>query len=133
MSQENVDAARQGYELWNGDDRERWLQVFHPEVVFATSGIFPGFDPVYHGREGMARFADAMLEAWESLRLEPTEIEDRGEHIVVALRFWGKGRASGVETTIDFHHVLRFREGLVDRLISHRERDKALEEAGLSA
>jgi ketosteroid isomerase-like protein len=106
--------------------------MLHPDLVFTTSGVFPGFDPVYRGPEGMSRFAETMLEAWATFELEPTSIEDHGEYVVVALRFRGIGRSSGVETTSSFHHALRFRGGLVERIASHPDRAQALEAFGLS-
>jgi ketosteroid isomerase-like protein len=131
MSPENVELVRRGYEAWNRSDVEAFLQVAHPQVVYRTSGVFPGFDPEYHGREGMARFRETMLEAWDEFRLEPTEIAPRGDWVVAAVRFVGKGRRSGVDVVVPFHHAFHFRGGLVDRLIAARERAEVLEAAGL--
>jgi len=80
----------------------------------------------------MARFSDTMLEAWETFEIEPAEIRDRGDYVVVDLQFRGTGRMSGVEVTVGFHHVCHFRDGLMDRLVSHPDRAEALEAAGLS-
>jgi ketosteroid isomerase-like protein len=131
MSRENVEVVRRAYALWNSGDWERFLELFHPELVFTASGTFPGFDPVYRGREGMVRFSDTMLEVWESFEIEPTQILDRGDYVIADLRFRATGRASGVEVTVGFHHVCHFRDGLLDRLVSHPDRAEALQAAGL--
>lgn len=77
MSQENVEKVQRAYELWNADDVEAFLDLWHPRGIYTTSGTFPGFQPAYRGREGMARFRDTMLEAWASFQLEPTGLVDR--------------------------------------------------------
>ncbi len=132
MSRENVDVIRRAYGLWNSGDWDRFLGLVHPDCVFTTSGAFPGFDPVYRGPEGMARFLDTMLEAWEAFEIVPTEILDRGDYVIAELQFVGTGRISGVEVTVEFHHVCHLRDGLLDRLVSHPDRVEALEAAGLS-
>jgi ketosteroid isomerase-like protein len=128
---ENVATARLGYELWNRGDMDEFVEYLHPDFTYTTSGVFPGFDPVYRGREGMLRFRDTMLEAWKSFILEPTEIAARGDHVIVAVRFLGTGRESGADVSVDFHHVQHFRDGLVDRLSAHADRAGALQAAGL--
>lgn len=132
MSQENVESVRRAYEFWNSGDWEPFLESVHPELVYTTSGAFPGFDPVYRGREGMARFRDTMLEAWETFEIQPRDIVDRGDYVIADLQFVGTGRMSGVRVTVGFHHVCHFRDGLLDRLVSHPDRESALEAAGLS-
>jgi ketosteroid isomerase-like protein len=128
----NVDRARHTYELWNGDDVDGFRELMHPEFVYRTSGVFPGFEPEYRGHEGMIRFRDTMLEAWERLELRPVDFEERGDDVIVALRFFGTGRESGVAVEIEFHHLQRFRDGLLAELVAHPTRSGALAAAGLS-
>ncbi len=132
MSEENVEAVRNSYELWSSGDFGRFLEMVHPDFVFTTSGTFPGIDSEYRGREGMTRFSDTMLDAWATFQIEPTEIRGRDSYVIATLRFLGTGRISGVEVAVDFHHVLHFRDGLVDRLISHPNLADALAIAGLT-
>ena len=132
MSEENVELVRRAYELWNHNETDEFLESAHPDLVYTTSGVFPGFDPVYRGREGLAQFRETMLEAWESFHIEPTQLSPHGDWVIAALRFVGRGKASGVEVDIEFHHAVHIRDGLMDRLLSTPDRSKALEAAGLS-
>ena len=132
VSQESLERARHAYELWNQGEFEEFTAMVHRDFVFETSGVFPGFEAQYHGPEGMMRFSRTMLEAWKSFRLDVLDTECRGRHVLVQLRFVGTGRESGVEVATEFHHVLRFRDELVDWLISHPTRAGVLEAAGLS-
>jgi ketosteroid isomerase-like protein len=132
MSRENVELARRGYEAWSAGDRQGWLDTLDPGVEFTTSGIWPDFDPVYRGHEGLARFYDQINEAWEYFRIEPQAIVEKGACLGVALLFRGKGAGSGVEVELEFHHGLHIRDGLIDYLASRRTLADALEAAGLS-
>jgi len=53
---------------------------------------------VYRGRDSMRRQLDALWEAWEGVRMDPLAVFDvGGGRFVVDLRWWGKGKRSGVE------------------------------------
>jgi len=131
MSQENVELLQRAYEYWNTDEADQWLALFHPDIEFIPSGVFPGLDPVYRGHAGMARFRDEMLEAWEHFHIDTTKFLDRGEFLGVELRFRGKGKTSGVEVDLNFHHGVRIRDGLIYRLSSNEDLDEALEAVGM--
>jgi ketosteroid isomerase-like protein len=122
--------VRRAYELWNAEEERRWLETFHPDIQFSPSGAFPGFDPQYHGREGLSRFRKEKLEAWEYFRIEVQAIDDRGDWLGITLRFWGKGKEGGVEVNLDFHHAMHIRDGLIDFLASRESLEEALKTAG---
>ena len=93
------------YETWNEGEIDRFAEYFAPKAKYATSGLFPGIAPVYTGPDGLRQFYADMLSAFEFFRLEPLELEEQGQVLVVSLRFHGRGRTSGVEVGLDFHHV----------------------------
>lgn len=35
----NSELIRAGYEAWNRNDLDAWLEVLHPDVEFHTSGV----------------------------------------------------------------------------------------------
>jgi ketosteroid isomerase-like protein len=74
----NSELIRAGYEAWNRNDLDAWLEVLHPDVEFHTSGVWPDFDPVYRGREGLADFWRRMHEPWEKFRIEVDQIDEQG-------------------------------------------------------
>ena len=133
MSRENAELIRRGYELFNAGEIDAWFPLFHPEVELVVSGVFPGFDPVYRGHDGLRRFYDSLLEAWESFRADVADVAARGDWVAVALSLRAKGRGSGVEVQLVFHHAFLFGEdGLVRRWASFPTRAEALEAVGLS-
>ncbi len=53
---------------------ETFLETVHPEVVWSTTGIFPGLRESYSGHEGVREFWRAFVEPWETLEIEIEEI-----------------------------------------------------------
>ena len=104
------------------------LSPLHPDCEYTTSGAFPGFDPVYRGREGMARFRRTMLEAWETvLDRAPSRSPSATATTSSTLGSSARGSSSGVDVTLEFHHVGRMRDGKVIRLVAGATREQALE------
>ena len=120
------------YEGWNRDDFAVAEELFHPDIEWHTSGVFPGFKPVYRGIEGVREFWGTMKDAWEhmTIRVERTLDEDDG-NVVVAVRFEAKGKQSGVPVELVFANLWQLRDGLVVRFASYPSFEMALEAAGL--
>jgi ketosteroid isomerase-like protein len=132
MSQENVELAKAQYERWNAGEFEKWIEAFHPAAEFVssvTAGLYGQGE--YHGREGLQRFIDQYLDAWEYFRLEPLRYVPADEHVVVVMRAVGRGRGSGATVEHELAHVWTFRDGLATRHRSFTATDQALDAVGL--
>ena len=123
----NSELVRKGYEAWNQDDRDAWLETLHPEVEFATSGIWPDFDPVYRGHEGLAEFWRRMHESWGEFRILIEHMDEDRDCFVLALRFRGTGAGSGAEVDLKFANSIRVRDGLQIEICSRRTVEEARE------
>ena len=55
-----------------------------------------------------------------------------GDRVFLAVRFQGRGRASGIEIDTRLYEVFMLRDGKVLRIDEYEERAEALEAAGLS-
>lgn len=117
--------ARHAYAWWNEGREEDLLASFHPDVVYLTSGTFPGLDAEYRGRTGLRRFRAEMLEAWEAFDVFPSSISEREGAVVIQIRFKGVGRGSGIKVELDFHHVATIEDGLVRRFAASPDLDAA--------
>jgi ketosteroid isomerase-like protein len=122
----NSELVRKGYAAWSHDDRDAWLETLHPDVEIRTSGIWPDFDPIYHGHEGLAEFWRRMYEAWEEFRIDIERLDEECDCFVLALRFRGTGAGSGVEVDLKFANAIRMHEGLQAEIISLGARSKKL-------
>jgi ketosteroid isomerase-like protein len=126
----NTELAERGYGAWNEDDVEALLAICHPDVEYHTSGVFPGLEPVYRGKEGMRRWWDAFHEPWKEIKVIPARIAERPDGVAVLLRFEGTGR-QGIETTMQFINTIEIREGLAQRFDSQPVTDEAIRNLGL--
>jgi ketosteroid isomerase-like protein len=115
------------YEAWNSDNVDAWLEGFHPDGELQTSGVWPDFDPVYRGREGLAEFWRRLHEPWEMFHIDIERIDEEGDCFAVAVRFRAKGVDSGVDVDMRFGHALRMRDGLVVELVARRTAEEARE------
>src|SRR6476660_9241445 len=98
MSQENVEIIQRVLASGARGDFETLLALHDP----SWEGFIPEQFPVAgtrRGRDGVRGFVEEWLEAWDDFRIEPEEFLDGGEAVVVVVRYWGKGRGSGIEVT----------------------------------
>jgi ketosteroid isomerase-like protein len=123
----NSDLLRAGYEAWNRDDCNAWLELLDPEIEIRTSGVFPDLAPVYNGRERARKFWRQMREPWENFRIDVLEMEEESDVVAAAIRFRARGIDSGVEVDMRFGNGIRVRDGVATVLVNRRTLEEALE------
>jgi ketosteroid isomerase-like protein len=129
--------VRQGYEAMNRRDFELLCLGLDPEVEFELQeSLVGGYVPpdlvgVHHGHDGYLRVWEGLMEAWEDLRLEPEELIDLGDRLLVAGRVTGHGRLSGIALDAPIFQLTALRRGLAIRWKDFGDRGQALEAAGL--
>ena len=129
MSEENVEIVRRGYEHFNRTGEPDY-SLLDPEVEYDMSRRT--FEPdIYHGHEGVRKFASLIREQWAAMRIEPEEFRDAGDEVVVSVRVVAVGKTSGVETTGTAAHLWSLREGKIVRQKTFQTMPQALEAAGL--
>jgi ketosteroid isomerase-like protein len=124
---ENAELLRSGYEAWNRDDCDAWLELLDPEIEIRTSGVFPDLSSVYQGRAGALRFWERFREAWAVFRIEVEEMEERGDTVAAAIRFRATGVDSRVEVDMRFGHAIRVRDNLAIEFVTRRTFEEARE------
>ena|SRR5918994_5299961 len=131
MSQANVEIVRRIYEFWLDRDFSAIPELVHPDAVIDLSrNVFnPG---IHRGIDGFRRFLEQIDEMWENFRITPEEFIDANDNVFVSYRISGKGRGSGIETSMRLFGVWTVRDGRVSLFIGgFRDRAGALEAAGL--
>ncbi len=116
----------EGIEAWNRGDVEGTVAFVHPEIVWETTGYFPGFDDVYHGREGVREFVTEFAAAWEDISIEVLEAaEPLPEQLAIRVKFKAHGR-QGIPVDLEICQVYAGRDGLLIRFRAFPEWEDAL-------
>jgi ketosteroid isomerase-like protein len=121
----NSELLLAGYDAWNRDDVEGWVELLHPEVRIETSGLFPDLASEYRGHEGARKFWRQMYEPWKTFHINVEHVEDEGDCALASIRFGGRGADSGVEVDMRFGMLMRVRDGLAIELVNRRTFDEA--------
>jgi ketosteroid isomerase-like protein len=133
MSQENVELAREGFELWQRGDAEAFLSLIDPEVEWDLSAYpVPGVEPEGRGIDGLVRMFAAYLSGWNEYRVEANEFIDAGETVIAMLH--EKVRVADSNNTLqrDVPYVWTFRDGKLCRFRVYQSKQEAFEAVGLS-
>jgi ketosteroid isomerase-like protein len=104
------------------------LDASDPEVEWAP---LEAEGKVFHGRSGMVSILEAWYEAMDDWHVEPQEIVDAGDSLLLSVQVRARGRSSGVTVEERGHAVFRMRDGRVLRCDEYADVDTAREAAGL--
>jgi ketosteroid isomerase-like protein len=122
----DVEIVGAGFDAWNRGDLEVWLAMGDPRIVFRTGGIFPDFEPVYRGHDGMRSFWHQLREPWDSLRAQIERVDEHHDALVVWLRFFAEA-ADAPPVTLPVITAFQLRDGLITRMCTAATPDEALE------
>jgi ketosteroid isomerase-like protein len=132
MSAENVEVIRQVLAASNAGDFETLAALHHPDWVGYIAPEYP-LAGTWRGEAGLIGFVQEWLEAWEEFRVEPQEFIDGGDAVIVELRYWGRGRGTGMEVRDRWFYAYELRDGKVIRWQPLADREEALAVAGIEA
>jgi ketosteroid isomerase-like protein len=125
VSEENVEIVRSIYRAWADGRSARDLIDTEIEYVNPPDAVESGT------RRGPDAFR-GIRDAYDDVKIEPSEFIEAGDDVVVIARVTGKGRVSGFP--IDWLHgyIWTIRRGKAIRFRWFNKPDEALEAAGLS-
>jgi ketosteroid isomerase-like protein len=130
VSEENVDKTRQYIENYNRRDFDAALRDCDPQVEWVLPAHQRSDSGVGHHQ--IRRFWEGLDETFDELRLDPQEFVDGGDTVAVRLRYYGRGKGSGLELETEmYHQVTTFRDGVIVRLEYVESWPEALEAAGI--
>lgn len=135
MSQDNSEVVRRVIDAHQRGDFASVFAAYDPAIEWhiASLPLAPGFEPVYHGHDGIRAFWRVWFAAWETVGFEYEEFIDAGDTVVAILSQRMRGRTSGVELEwSSYAQVWTVREGKIVRVEFFLTRDEALDAAGLA-
>ena len=130
MSQENVEKARDFIAAYNRRDFDAAIADFDPEIDW----VLPARQRSDSGRgpNEIKRFWEGLDETFEELRLDPEEFVDAGDRVATRLRYYGRGKGSGIVFEGElYHQVATFRAGKMVRIEYFGDWGQALQAVGL--
>src|SRR5262245_29644467 len=134
MSQENVETIREMFGVFN--DRgvraatDSFGHLLAPDFGLEEADELP--DPgTYTGKEAFIANLAKLEEAFDELRLEPVEVVDLGEKVVVVVSMSGRGRGSTAPVEMTFAQLWSLRDGRAVSLRDYATKAEALEAVGL--
>ena len=131
MARSNLDTLLVGHAIFNSGDFDRMSEVVSEDVEWGTTGTFPGISPVYHGLDGMAKWTDALLSAFELFQVELVRVIDESDRmLLIEERIRGRGRGSGVEVQMEIFPIYVLEDHKLRRRLSFDTEDEACEAAG---
>ena len=109
-------------------DRDRLLEHY-PYREFVEAGLA---EPCYRGPAGYRAYIDGTSDVWGAdVRLEPTELIDMGDRVVVLADMPMRAQASGVTLGETYACVQTLKDGRVIRQRDYLNQAEALEVVGL--
>jgi ketosteroid isomerase-like protein len=123
----NSELLLAGYDAWNRDDCDAWLELLATDIEIRTAGVFPDLAPVYRGHERAAKFWRQMREPWQAFHIDVEHMAEEGDCVTAAIRFRAKGVDSGVDVDMRFGNGIRVVDGLATELVNRRTREEARE------
>jgi ketosteroid isomerase-like protein len=131
MSRENVETVRVGYAAFNRGDIEAVLATLDPALEWWPATDEPITQP-YRGHDGYRGLVGEIREYVPDLQAEIEEIFAIADSVVTCVRFFGRGRDSGIPVEIHETNVARFEDGKIVEVREYREKAEALEAITLS-
>lgn len=123
-------AARLGCEAYNRRDMEAVGIGYHPDFEYrpARNWVEAGMlEPSYSGLEGHKRYVASTAEVFGSeVYLQPRELVDLGDRLVVLADVPMRAQASGIELTEEFALVSTIKDGLIYRIEEYYDQEEAI-------
>jgi ketosteroid isomerase-like protein len=128
-------AVRLGLEAFNRGDLDATLLGSHPDCEFhpprelVDAGLI---EACYRGPAGYREYASSWSEVWGAdLRVEPVELIDLGDRLVILADLPVRAQASGVPLTTKWADVSTLEDGRAVRQQHYWDHAEALEAVGL--
>jgi hypothetical protein len=132
MSQENLDVMRMWAETWNRTDLDAFAATFDDDAELITDPSWIEAGPL-KGRAAIRAWFEGLKESWDERDVVVLkELFEIREQVIARFDWQVRGRASGIETTLDATSVNIIQRGRIVRQQWFFDHAKALEAVGLS-
>jgi ketosteroid isomerase-like protein len=127
MTQENIERVKAGFAAHNRGDLDALVEFYAPDAVFET--LLLG---THHGNDAIRLIYEENQKTLSGYDVVPVELIDAGDKVVAVAQMVGTGPVSEISLNDRFAFVFTLRDGRCVREQAFRNREEALEAAGLS-
>jgi len=133
MSQEDLATVEDAYRALASEGLDRFIEHWSDDLDHRSIIGAPDDRGPIHGKDAMRAYVQDWMDTFDDFLLEPVELIDAGDGLVVALlRYGGRAKLSGIELDETFGVVFTIRDRKIARGREYATRNQALEAAGLS-
>ena len=122
-----MERIEEGFAAHNRGDVDALVELYDPDVVFET--LLLG---THHGNEAIRVIFEENQKTLAGYDVVPVELIDAGDRVVAVAKTVGSGPASEIAVDDPFAFVFTFKGERVVREQAFRNREEALEAAGLT-
>jgi ketosteroid isomerase-like protein len=95
-----------------------------PEIEWRWPEATPG-SSLFRGHEAVTRGLEQWSESWEALQMDPYEVLEEGDYVLVLMTYRMRGAGSGVYLEAPVAHLHQIENGLLRRWWMFGDADKA--------
>ena len=123
--EQRVELLRRGFEAWNADDLEAFVERLEPDVAIRLTGAFPGLQRAYDGHDGVRAFWGEFRSMWTSIEIQLEEAQALDGLVLAVNHFRGVGR-EGIEVEQRFYFLFEFSDRKVAAWSAFPSREAAI-------
>jgi ketosteroid isomerase-like protein len=123
----NVERVKAGFAAHNRGDLDFLVELYHPEAVFET--LLLG---THHGNEAIREIYAENQRTLSGYDVIPIELIEAGDKVVAVAQAVGSGPVSQIAVAEPFAFVFTFKDDRIVHEQAFRNREEAVEAAGLS-
>ena len=122
---DNVAATQEIFRIWNTREFDALIPLVTEDIEWAPATMAAVEGGGFRGTEELRRFFDEWDKAWAKWEVEPSEVREHGDSVLILGRVHAEGRGSGMVLDQDVGYVFRFRNGLLAWGATYFDQDEA--------
>jgi ketosteroid isomerase-like protein len=123
---ENVEATQNLFRIWNTREFEALIPFVTEDVVWKPATMEAVEGGSFEGVQGLRQFFDEWDKTWRVWEVEPREIREVDDRVLVLGHVHAEGRESGLALDQPAAYLFEFRDGLLARGATYFDHDEAI-------